>query len=163
MKKPQSRDRRRAIDSMRRLPRQNRMRRTASMESMWKPRGLSTKPCASRNGSSCSHCNGASSAGRCAKLFERASIPLHTIDLDSAEYRNDDWGGKIRGVLLDRTGQPTIPQIFVGGKHVGGCTEAFDAFNDGSLERMLDDAEVAYEPVRRFDAYELLPTWLHPR
>ena len=97
------------------------------------------------------------------KLFERASIPLHTVDLDSAEYRNDDWGGKIRGVLLDRTGQPTIPQIFVGGKHVGGCTEAFDAFNDGSLERMLDDAEVAYEPVRRFDAYELLPTWLHPR
>ena len=97
------------------------------------------------------------------KLFERASIPLQSVDLDSEDYRNGDWGGKIRGALLDRTGQPTIPQIFVGGKHVGGCTEAFDAFNDGSLARMLDDADVSYDPTRRFDAYELLPPWLHPR
>ena len=97
------------------------------------------------------------------KLFERASIPLHTIDLDSAEYREDDWGGRIRGALLERTGQPTIPQIFFGGNHVGGCTEAFDAFNDGSLARMLDDADVAYDRTQQFDAYELLPSWLHPR
>ena len=97
------------------------------------------------------------------KLFERASIPMHTIDLDSAEYRNGDWGGKIRGALLERTGQPTIPQIFFAGKHVGGCTEAFDAFNDGSLARMLDDADVSYDRALRLDAYELLPTWLHPR
>lgn len=97
------------------------------------------------------------------KLFERASIPLHTIDLDSAEYRESDWGGRIRGALLERTGQPTIPQIFFGGKHVGGCTEAFDAFNDGSLARMLDDADVSYDRTLRIDAYELLPTWLHPR
>ena len=97
------------------------------------------------------------------KLFERASIPLRAIDLDSAEYREGDWGGRIRGALLERTGQPTIPQIFFGGKHVGGCTEAFDAFNDGSLARMLDDADVSYDRTLRIDAYELLPTWLHPR
>ena len=97
------------------------------------------------------------------KLFERASIPLHAIDLDSAVYREGDWGGKIRGALLERTGQPTIPQIFFGGKHVGGCTEAFDAFNDGSLARMLDDADVSYDRTLQIDAYELLPTWLHPR
>ena len=97
------------------------------------------------------------------RLFERAAIPLHSIDLDSAEYRKDDWGGRIRGALLERTGQPTIPQIFVGGNHVGGSTEAFDAFNDGSLARMLDDADVPYDGSRRFDAYELLPGWLHPR
>ena len=97
------------------------------------------------------------------KLFDRASIPFHTIDLDSAEYRDGDWSGRIRGALLERTGQPTIPQIFFGGKHVGGCTEAFDAFNDGSLARMLDEADVSYDRTLSFDAYELLPTWLHPR
>ena len=97
------------------------------------------------------------------RLFERAAIPLHSIDLDWAEYRKDDWGGRIRGALLERTGQPTIPPIFVGGNHVGGSTEAFDAFNDGSLARMLDDADVPYDGSRRFDAYELLPGWLHPR
>ena len=46
------------------------------------------------------------------RLFERAAIPLHSIDLDSAECRKDNWGGSIRGALLERTGQPTIPQIF---------------------------------------------------
>ncbi len=97
------------------------------------------------------------------KLFERASIPLRTIDLDSAEYRDGDWSGRIRGALLERTGQPTIPQIFFGGEHVGGCTEAFDAFNDGSLARMLDEADVSYDRTLSLDAYELLPTWLHPR
>ena len=83
------------------------------------------------------------------KLFERASIPLHAIDLDSAEYREDDWGGRIRGALLERTGQPTIPQIFFGGNHVGGCTEAFDAFNDGSLARMLGGVIRPDAAVRR--------------
>ena len=97
------------------------------------------------------------------KLFDRASIPLYSVDLDSAEYREGDWSGRIRGALLERTGQPTIPQIFFGGKHLGGCTEAFDAFNDGSLARMLDDADVTYDRTLQLDAYELLPTWLHPR
>ena len=97
------------------------------------------------------------------KLFERTAIPSRSIDLDAAECRDNDWGGKIRGALLERTGQPTIPQIFFGGKHIGGCTEAFDAFNDGSLARMLDEADVSYDRTQRFDAYELLPTWLHPR
>ena len=97
------------------------------------------------------------------KLFDRASIPFYTVDLDSAEYREGDWGGRIRGALLERTGQPTIPQVFFGGKHLGGCTEAFDAFNDGSLARMLDDAEVPYDRTLQLDAYDLLPTWLHPR
>lgn len=97
------------------------------------------------------------------KLFDRASIPFYTVDLDSAEYREGDWSGRIRGALLERTGQPTIPQIFFGGKHLGGCTEAFDAFNDGSLARMLDEADVTYDRTLRLDAYDLLPTWLHPR
>lgn len=97
------------------------------------------------------------------KLFDQAAIPLHSVDLDSEEYRNDDWGVRIRGALLERTGQPTIPQIFFAGKHLGGCTETFDAFNDGILARMLDDANVSHDAATRFDAYELLPGWLHPR
>ncbi|MEM7315965.1 MAG: glutaredoxin domain-containing protein [Planctomycetota bacterium] len=85
------------------------------------------------------------------------------VDLDSVEYQRDDWGGKIRGVLKDVTKQPTIPQIFVGGDHIGGCTEMFDAFNDGSLAEKLETLSVDYDRSQAFDAYELLPKWLHPR
>jgi cysteine synthase A len=72
-------------------------------------------------------------------------------------------GADIRVVLRNMTGAPTIPQIFVGGTHIGGATETFDAFNDGSLKIKLDDISVAFDPAMDRNAYSFLPTWLHPR
>jgi cysteine synthase A len=71
------------------------------------------------------------------KLFKHFDIPYQSIDLDSAEYQKENWGGEIRNVLKARTNSPTIPQIFVGGQHIGGCTETFDAFNEGRLQELL--------------------------
>jgi len=62
-----------------------------------------------------------------------------------------------------RTNSPTIPQIFVGNHHVGGCTETFDAFNDGSLQALLRKNGVAFKQADDVDAYSFLPKWLHPR
>ena len=59
------------------------------------------------------------------RLFEASGIPYRTIALDSADFRKDDWGGRIRIALRERIGAPTIPQIFVGGEHIGGCSETF--------------------------------------
>jgi cysteine synthase A len=61
------------------------------------------------------------------------------------------------------TGMPTIPQIFVGGQHIGGATETFDAFNDGSLHKKLDASGVVFNPAMKENAYSFLPAWLHPR
>ena len=61
------------------------------------------------------------------------------------------------------TGAPTIPQVFVGARHVGGATETFDAFNDGRLQEMLIDAGLSCNPDLGRDAYSFLPGWLHPR
>ena len=97
------------------------------------------------------------------KLFAKLDIPYRSVDLDSVEYQTDDWGGKIRAVLKDKTAQPTIPQIFVGTEHIGGCTEVFDAFNEGKLAELLAANDVDFASNQEFDAYELLPTWLHPR
>lgn len=66
-------------------------------------------------------------------------------------------------MLKARTGSPTIPQIFVGGEPVGGCTETFDAFNDGGLQKLLQDNDVAFKPAENVNAYAFLPKWLLPR
>ena len=59
---------------------------------------------------------------------------LHVAGLMQVSIAN----GTLRPFLLARTGEPTIPQIFVGGTHVGGCTATFAAHADGSLDRLLD-------------------------
>ncbi len=96
-------------------------------------------------------------------MFGEFDIPYRSVDLDSAEYQKDNWGGQIRNVLKARLGIPTIPQIFVGGEHIGGATETFDAFNDGKLQKILGEHDVAFKPTDGVNAYSFLPTWLHPR
>ncbi|MEJ2130318.1 MAG: pyridoxal-phosphate dependent enzyme, partial [Gammaproteobacteria bacterium] len=97
------------------------------------------------------------------KLFGQLGIPYRSIDLDSVEYQANDRGGKIRAVLAKRTRAVTIPQVFVGGEHVGGCTEVFDAHGNGTLKKRLAKCGVAYDAHVEIDAYGLLPKWLQPR
>ena len=97
------------------------------------------------------------------KLFARLGIEYRSVDIDSAALQEGDMGTRIRAVLKQRTGSPTIPQIYVGGALVGGCTDLFDAMQAGRLHKLLDDAAVAHERDARVDPYALLPKWLHPR
>ena len=97
------------------------------------------------------------------KMFAKFDIPYRSVDLDSAEYQADDWGGKIRAALIDRTDFPTIPQIFIGGEFVGGCTDVFDAYKTGEIQQLLAKSAVAYNDKLDMDPYSFLPTWLHPR
>jgi cysteine synthase A len=57
----------------------------------------------------------------------------------------------------------TIPQIFVGGEFIGGCTELFDAWKDGRVPKLLNESRVAYDESVDLDPYSFLPKWLHPR
>ena len=97
------------------------------------------------------------------KLFAECGIPYRSIDLDSFDYQEHDWGGQIRVALNDRYDVKTIPQIFIGGRHIGGATETFDAYNDGELQKLLGQTGVAYNQTVDVDPYSLLPSWLHPR
>ena len=97
------------------------------------------------------------------RLFEASNIPYRSIDLDSVEYQKGNWGGQIRHALRERISSPTIPQIFVGGVHIGGCSETFDAFNDGRLQALLRENRISFSEAREVDAYQFLPNWLHPR
>ena len=96
-------------------------------------------------------------------VFAAMQIPYEGVDLDSVAYQQDDLGGKIRGVLLARTGQPTIPQIYIGGEHIGGATDLFDECQEGTMVERLIEHGVSHDGSIDVNPYELLPKWLHPR
>ena len=97
------------------------------------------------------------------KLFADHAIPYRSVDLDSVDYQKDNRGGDIRAAIRERTGLPTIPQIFVGGEHIGGATELFDAFRDGRMQSLLAANHVAWRQASDKDPYSYLPGWLHAR
>ena len=97
------------------------------------------------------------------KMFAKYKIDYRSVDLDSVEYQEDNQGGRIRAALTEETDSKTIPQIFVGGKFIGGATEIFDACKDGSLQKMLVDCGASFDDSVTTDPYSFLPTWLHPR
>ncbi|HLA72102.1 MAG TPA: cysteine synthase A [Steroidobacteraceae bacterium] len=97
------------------------------------------------------------------KLFKRLGIEYRSIDVDSVEYQKEDLGGRIRAVLADRTGAKTLPQVFVGGEHIGGATDLFDAWRNGTLQARLDKGGMSYDREAKLDPYSLLPKWLQPR
>jgi cysteine synthase A len=97
------------------------------------------------------------------KMFAHYEIPYRSIDLDSVAYQQDDMGGKIRAAIREQTGLKTIPQIYVGGQHVGGATEMFDAARDGTMATLLRANNVSWNEAADADPYSFLPQWLHAR
>jgi cysteine synthase A len=97
------------------------------------------------------------------RMFAALGIVYRSIDLDSAPYQKEQWGSQVRAALSARTASQTIPQIFVGGEFVGGCTDVFDAWKAGRLQALLDRHSVAYSARASADPYSFLPSWLHPR
>ncbi len=97
------------------------------------------------------------------KLFARLGVDYLSVDLDSPVYQTDDMGVRLRPVLARRCAAPTIPQIFIGGEPLGGCSELFEAWHDGSLGRRLAACGVAFDAEAIIDTGLLLPAWLHPR
>ncbi len=42
-----------------------------------------------------------------------------------------------RAVMMEVSGRRTVPQIFIGSHHVGGCDELFDLDHAGELAPLL--------------------------
>jgi cysteine synthase A len=97
------------------------------------------------------------------KFLKALEIPFRSIDLDSVEYQRDNFGGEIRTALRARTRASTIPQVFVGGEHFGGCTDLFDAYRKGRMQEKLQAMGVAWRRDEQLDPFTLLPKWLQKR
>jgi len=98
------------------------------------------------------------------KLFAKLGIPYRAMDLDSVKYQENDLGGKIRAVLKERIASPTIPQIFIGGKHIGGATDLFASYSKRELGEILARHNISMQVMPDdFEPSSLLPAWLHQR
>jgi len=59
-------------------------------------------------------------------------------------FREIDVGGDqgLRQQMVERaSGRSTVPQIFIGGRHVGGCDELYALDEAGELEPLLARGE----------------------
>jgi cysteine synthase A len=92
-------------------------------------------------------------------LFAAYKIPYRVIALDSVEYQKDNRGGGIRAALGAKISAATIPQVFVGGELVGGCSETMQACKDGRLQALLVRAGVTFDEAVRDDPFGFLPSW----
>ncbi|GHG15795.1 MULTISPECIES: glutaredoxin 3 [Paracoccus] len=58
----------------------------------------------------------------------------------NAQYDEIDVGGdpSVRAQMTQRAhGRRTVPQIFIGDRHVGGCDDLFDLERQGKLDALL--------------------------
>ena len=65
-------------------------------------------------------------------LLTQKNLPFSEIDVD------DD--AKSREEMAARSGRRTVPQIFIGDRHVGGCDDLFALEDSGELDRLIQGA-----------------------
>jgi cysteine synthase A len=96
------------------------------------------------------------------RMFATYDVPFHSIELDTLTFQKDDWGGRVRRALQARCGVGTIPQIFLGGKLLGGAGETIEAWRTGALQKELALRGVPFKGGSA-DPADFLPGWLQPR
>jgi glutaredoxin 3 len=70
---------------------------------------------------------------------QRAKALLSTKNLVVNEINVDD-DARFREEMIARSGRRTVPQIFVGETHVGGCDDLFALEGRGELDRLIEGA-----------------------
>jgi len=64
----------------------------------------------------------------------------HLLDGKGIEYReiSVDFGGDVKTEMVQRAnGRTTVPQIFIGDRYIGGCTELVALDREGKLDELL--------------------------
>ncbi|CAO2839843.1 unnamed protein product [Amaranthus hypochondriacus] len=69
-------------------------------------------------------------------LFKKLGVDPYVIELDELGAQ----GPQLQKVLERLTGQHTVPNVFIGGKHIGGCTDTVKLYHKGELEPLLAEA-----------------------
>ena len=70
---------------------------------------------------------------------QRAKGLLQQKQVTFSEINVDD-DAKFREEMVARSARSTVPQIFIGDKHVGGCDDLFALEQSGELDRLLQGA-----------------------
>jgi glutaredoxin 3 len=67
---------------------------------------------------------------------ERAKGLLKQKNVVFGEINVED-DGKFREEMIARSNRRTVPQIFIGDRHVGGCDDLFELDRSGELDRLI--------------------------
>ena len=67
---------------------------------------------------------------------QRAKGLLAQKNVDFREINVED-DAKLREEMIARSNRRTVPQIFIGDKHVGGCDDLFELDRSGELDRLI--------------------------
>lgn len=68
-------------------------------------------------------------------LFTKLGVPFKVVELDELIDEQD-----IEDALTRLTGQRTVPNVFVGGEHIGGCDDTMALHESGGLIPALEAA-----------------------
>ncbi|RVX18640.1 Glutaredoxin-C1 [Vitis vinifera] len=72
---------------------------------------------------------------RVKQLLSQLKATHKTIELDQ-----ESDGAEIQSALREWTGQSTVPNVFIGGKHMGGCDSVMEKHQEGKLVPLLKEA-----------------------
>ena len=70
---------------------------------------------------------------------QRAKGLLAEKNVEFSEINVED-DAKLREEMIARSNRRTVPQIFIGDKHVGGCDDLFELDRSGELDRLIQGA-----------------------
>uniref|UniRef100_A0A8C4EY74 Thioredoxin-disulfide reductase n=1 Tax=Dicentrarchus labrax TaxID=13489 RepID=A0A8C4EY74_DICLA len=73
-------------------------------------------------------------------LFKELKVECNVVELDLIED-----GTNYQEMLLEMTGQKTVPNVFINKTHLGGCDKTMQAHKDGSLQQLLTGDNEAYD------------------
>lgn len=59
------------------------------------------------------------------------------IEFFVMELDKENNGSAIQQYLAEKTGQRTVPNIFINEQHIGGCDDLLSAKANGSLKKLL--------------------------
>lgn len=62
-------------------------------------------------------------------------VPYTAYEMDEA----GEHGRAIQGKLLETTGQRTVPNVFINGKHIGGYDATAALQQNGKLQQLLNE------------------------
>ena len=70
---------------------------------------------------------------------QRAKVLLTQKNVVFSEINVED-DGKFREEMIARSNRRTVPQIFIGDRHVGGCDDLIELDRSGELDRLIQGA-----------------------
>ena len=66
---------------------------------------------------------------RAKMLLDHKGVPFEELPIDGDQA--------LRQQMMERSGRHTVPQIWIGEAHIGGCDELFELERQGKLDTLL--------------------------